>query len=101
MTELIPLGLCSGSVAFTLAKSSMPLIRTLREWLTKRSKFAAELLHCPYCTSHWVSLPLVIFYQPRFIESHLPFVDFLVSWFAVVGAAMVPIFMLMFIAKQD
>lgn len=101
MIDLIPLGLCSGSVAFTLAKSSMPVIRSLREWATARSAFAKELLHCPYCTSHWVSLPLVLFYQPRFIHSEWAFVDFMVSWLAVVGAAMAPIFMLMFIAKQD
>ncbi len=97
---LAVLGLAVGATSYTLTRSSMPGLKYLRERCQAWSPTLGELLHCPYCCSHWVALAICAAYRPRFITSDWLVVDLFTSWMAVVGAAMVPIFMLMYINRS-
>lgn len=99
--SLVPLGLAAGSLSFTISRSEMPLVQGARQWAFRKSSFLKALLHCPYCTSHYVAAALALIYRPRVVVSQWLWLDLAVTWMAIVGAAMVPIFMLLFIARQD
>ena len=51
-----------------------------------------ELFSCTYCLSHWVALVVVIIWKPLFTSCGIllfgiPVIDYLVSWFCIVGVA--------------
>lgn len=98
--QFVFLALAVAALSFTISKSTMPLIVPLRRWLS-RSSFLKELLHCPYCTSHWVAAAAMVIYRPILFHSGLPAVDWFFSWQALIGAAMVPIFVLYFILRIE
>lgn len=95
MTRLVILGLAVGALSFTITRSSMPLVVRVRMALMSKGKFWQGLLHCPYCFSHWVSAALVIAGQIKFGVIQPIWLDFAVAWLALVGAGMIPIFMVM------
>lgn len=100
MRELLPLALAIAAVSFTLSKSTMPLVRWAREWVSERSGVIRELLHCPYCVSNWIAVGVMVAYQPTgWVASGHPILDWIVCWQALVGAAMAPIFALMFLVR--
>lgn len=79
----------------------MPVLEWFREWIGRKSPVFKELFHCPYCCSHWVALVLSFIYWPAFVHSGWPVADFIVSWLAIVGGAIVPVFMLLFISRLE
>ena len=55
MIEIIQMGLVVGVISITITKGS------IFGWLRDRcSGWIGELLSCPYCMAHWVSLVMVI-----------------------------------------
>ena len=55
MIEIIQMGLVVGVISITITKGS------IFGWLRDRSSgWIGELLSCPYCMAHWVSLVMVI-----------------------------------------
>lgn len=69
----------------TLTRATM--FRFLREFADKRLPFIGELLHCPYCTSHWLALGAVMVYRPRLVDSGFLPIDLVVSGFVMVTLA--------------
>src|SRR5690349_21038171 len=98
--QFLFLALAVAAISFTISKSSMPVIAAARAWVTERSDFLDRLLHCPYCTSHWVALAAMLLYHPIVVTSASPVADWFVSWMALVGASMAPIFALYFVAQS-
>jgi len=58
-------------------------VRTAAAW----HPWLEELLHCPYCLSHWIALGLVLVYRPCVIRGPAPVVDTIVSLFVIVALA--------------
>lgn len=97
---LIYLAFATAAISFTISRSSMPVFESVRLWAGKKSPFWRELLCCPYCCSHWVGAAVCLVYRPLFVHSGILPVDYFISWWALVGAAMVPIYLLMAIGRQ-
>ena len=95
------LAMATGAISFTVTRSSMPVLAKVREWLMSHMGEWSELLHCPYCASHYVGLAFMLAYRPRILMSEFIWLDYFVTWFALVGFAMAPIFALLFISRQD
>lgn len=73
------------TVSMTLSKAK--LFRGLREAVSQRSRWLGELIHCPYCVSHWISFLLVAVYRPCLTHCCIPVADYVVSAFAMVAMA--------------
>jgi hypothetical protein len=56
-TEMILLGLAIASIAMTITKSNV--MESLRNRASKLGRWARELMHCPYCLSHWLAFAAV------------------------------------------
>lgn len=82
LMALVVLSLAIAAVSITITKTKV--FRSFREWIDERSDWFGELVHCPYCTSHWVAFAAVAYYQPRPVESGVFFVDLVVAAFAVI-----------------
>lgn len=88
---LLALGIAAGFISLTVTKST--LFEPFREFFFNRSekssimKFIHDLVTCPYCFSHWVSLVMVSIWQPRIVNCGILLFDLGVSWFVIVGIA--------------
>ena len=51
--EIILLALAVASTSVTLSKSNAT--EWLRQQISKLGKWPEELIHCPYCLSHWIA----------------------------------------------
>jgi hypothetical protein len=86
--NLLILGITCGVISLTLTRAHF--FEWLRNFIVNlcnliNEKFAIQinkLVHCHYCTGHWISLFLVI-YVSRFDGP----VHFLVSWFSVTAVS--------------
>ena len=85
LVTVVFLAMAVASVSMTLTKSKV--FGTLRERIDERSEFFGELIHCPYCTSHYVSLGAVLLFQPVVATSGFHVIDLLASAFAMVTAS--------------
>ncbi|MCK5104880.1 MAG: DUF1360 domain-containing protein [Cyclobacteriaceae bacterium] len=66
MDQIIWLSIIAASVAFTITETKLFL--PFREWVGNRSTFFGKLVHCGYCTGHWIAFILVAVYRPRILE---------------------------------
>ena len=62
-TEALYLSFAVGAASMTVSKAK--LFRPVRSFTRRKSKPVAELVQCPYCTSHWLSFLLTALYLPR------------------------------------
>lgn len=83
--ELLILSLATAAISMTVAKA--PVFESVRYWFDGRNEWLADLIHCPYCLSHWVAFLAVIVYQPRFVSSGVEIIDWFVSAMAIVAVA--------------
>lgn len=51
---LILISLAVASTSMTISKST--LFSPLRIWIKNKDELCCELISCPYCVSHWISL---------------------------------------------
>lgn len=100
MHPLIPLALATAAMSFTISKSTMPVVSAVREWVSAKSRFLKDLLRCPYCTSNWVSVVVLVACPIHLVHTQSVVVDWVLTWQALVGAAMVPVFGILFIAGK-
>lgn len=85
MNTLFFLSMAVASFSMTLTLS--PVFASLRGWIDDKSSFLGDLIHCPYCTSHYVSLLVVIMFGPMVATSGFYAADVIVSAFAMVTAS--------------
>ena len=78
--EILLTGLAVSSISMTIALSNA--MKPLREVVSKVGRWPGELIHCPYCLSHWLALGLV-WYQMGLT----PVVNVTVTVFGVVTIA--------------
>ena len=55
--EMLLLGLAIASITMTITKSNV--MESFREQISKLGRWARELVHCPYCLSHWLAFAVV------------------------------------------
>jgi Protein of unknown function (DUF1360) len=60
--KIILLALAVSSISVTISKSN--LFEPIRERLNNWSDFLGELIYCPYCLSHWLSILGVLVFIP-------------------------------------
>ena len=74
------LSLATSSISMTIAESKT--CEKMRSFVAKKNEWLGNLVNCPYCLSHWVSLGLVLVFSP------LPgFWGVIVATFAIVTLA--------------
>lgn len=94
VVSFLILCLANASVSFTVARSEV--FRPARDWFFNRStnkvfEFISDLIHCPYCLSHWVAFLMVLIWQQKFTNTFVPVIDFAVTIFAIVGLSAIVI----------
>ena len=55
--EMLLIGLAVASITMTISKSNV--MGYLRTQVSKLGRWAEELIHCPYCLSHWFAFGVV------------------------------------------
>jgi hypothetical protein len=83
--DALALSLAVATASLTLTKAKV--FGAFRQWVARRSQWLGELIHCPYCASHWISLLLVVVYRPCLTVHRIAVVDVLISTLVVVAAA--------------
>lgn len=75
--DLLFLGIATGAISMVVSRST--LFNALHAWIEKRSVFLEDLLSCPWCLSHWMSLIFTIIYHPLVVTSWFRPLDYLVT----------------------
>jgi hypothetical protein len=65
MKEVLLLSMITASISYTITETKLFL--PLRDWVNKQSAFLGKLVHCGYCTGHWIAFILVAIYQPKIV----------------------------------
>lgn len=78
----IGLVLAVAAISYTVSFTS--IFAGLREKVERHTPFG-ELIHCPYCLSHYVAFIIMLFIDPFFDFCANPVINFIISWFAVIG----------------
>jgi len=55
--EMLLIGLAIASITMTISKSNV--MEYLRTQVSKLGGWAEDLIHCPYCLSHWFAFVIV------------------------------------------
>jgi hypothetical protein len=83
--RLIGLSLAVGAVSVTVSKTKA--CGPLRRLAARGGGWLRDLVHCPYCLSHWLALAAVAIYRPRVTGSEVAVLDFAASLFILVALA--------------
>jgi len=83
--DALAISLAVATASMTLTKAK--IFDSLRQGVAHRSPWLGELIHCPYCASHWISLALVAAYRPCLTAHGIVVLDYAVSTLVVVAAA--------------
>ena len=78
----IIIALAVSPISFTITKTK--IFKPIRSWAFSKNKFLGELLECPYCSSHWISLLFCIIIVPQPIKSAFIIMNIIISTFVVV-----------------
>ena len=70
------------AVSHTIAKAH--ITKSFRQWARSESTIMGDIMSCPWCLSHWVSLCLVTAYKPVVLKLYMP-LDLIVSLFVMVA----------------
>jgi hypothetical protein len=85
--EVIVLSLVVSTTSVTVTKARV--FREVRHIAARHGSWLGDLMRCPYCISHWISLLLVTIYRPCIVRSGVALADCLVSVFVIVAIATV------------
>lgn len=85
VVSFLVLSMAVAAVSVTLTKSG--IFEKPRSWIDAKNAFLGDLVHCPYCTSHWLSFLTVALYQPTFVSSGYVVADYAISAFAMIMLA--------------
>lgn len=86
--KLVYLSIACGAISLVVSKGA--IFNSFHIWLDTRAAWLEKVLSCPWCTSHWVSLGLVLVYHPLVVNAFLP-LDYLVSIMIMVALASVTV----------
>lgn len=77
MEKIIMLALAVSAISFTISFTS--IFMGVREWISRIHPKLEELIHCPWCLSHYVAL-VAMFTAGKYTG----FIDFVAQWFAMI-----------------
>lgn len=81
---LLCAALCCASISFTITITGM--FKWLREALSPIHSKIEDLIHCPWCFGHWVTIIfLLTSNMQRLHFSEEPSYNLLVTWFVIMG----------------
>lgn len=58
LQQLLCISLCAAAISFTITTTSM--FKWLRELVSPIHKKIEELIHCPWCLSHWIVFVIML-----------------------------------------
>ena len=82
------LALCVSSISFTITRAG--IFEGFRQWCEDNLVDKLdELIHCPYCVSHYAALIGLLITQTIFNITGWVIIDFCITWFAIVAVSAV------------
>ncbi len=81
MKLFLLLSLVSASISFTVTE--MFVFKWFRDWAATYGEWPKKLTMCGYCFGHWVTMALMIVYQPRVVNCGTDWIDFCSTWLAM------------------
>ena len=79
---LIMIALSTGAISFTITTTSIFI--WLRELVSLIHKKLEELIHCPWCLGHYISLAMIIIFRNEIIFLPINFwLHLIINWFSV------------------
>lgn len=84
--NLICVALACGGISFTITTTS--LFKTVREWISNIHPKLDQLIHCPWCLGHWVTLLYMIIGKDNSYALYITkyeFTDFLITLFTIIS----------------
>ena len=81
MEMLFILALCVSSASFTISTTS--IFKEVREKISGYHHKFEELIHCPWCLSHWITFILLIMIGDWMTITGIGLIDFLLTTFAI------------------
>ena len=86
LTYILIVSLCSASISYTV--SCAGIFEGLRKAVSKWGKWFEDLIHCPYCFGHYVTLAIILITlmggSELFYIADWNLFDLLFVWFACV-----------------
>lgn len=79
--SLLILALCVSSASFTITTTS--IFKEVRECVSNIHHKFEELIHCPWCLSHWITFVLLLMTWDWVQITNWAFVNFLLTTFAI------------------
>ncbi len=83
---LIILGaLCCGSISFTISVTA--IFKPVREYISSKHKKLEDLIHCPWCLGHWITIIyLLISVNVNYLFiSNFVFINFCITLFMMMS----------------
>jgi len=80
---LFMIALASASISFTITSTSIFL--WLRELIAPVHHKLEELIHCPWCLSHYITLGLLFVFDTNITFTFYNVCYFILQWFAIQG----------------
>lgn len=78
---LLIIALATSSISMTISKAT--IFEATRDWIKTKNAWISDLVHCPYCTSHWVGFAFVVYIQPEILPQKT-LLNIVLSTFVVV-----------------
>lgn len=83
LTIITAAGLCAAAVSFTITWTS--IFRPVRDLIERKSEKLGELIHCPWCFSHYVVFVMLFFTKQRIMFSGAIIFDYFVTAFYMIA----------------
>ena len=76
--------LSSAIAVISLTLTQTLIFKGFRKWVKFKNHFFGDLISCPYCASHWISVIFGIIFIPRAIITDNVIVDVIISIFLMI-----------------
>lgn len=80
---LVMISLATAAISFTITTTS--IFTWLREWVSPWHHKVEELIHCPWCLSHYISLVILACVYDKTLFLDIPtWIHLAINWFALI-----------------
>lgn len=80
---LLILSFAISGISFTITTTSM--FKWLREFISPIHHKVEELIHCPWCFSHWVTFITILIIGSNYKFTGIAWIDFFLTAFSIIG----------------
>jgi hypothetical protein len=81
--QILWLSLATAAISLTITRAR--IFEEVRVGIDSVSEWLGDLIHCPYCTSHWIAFAFCVWYKPRVLQSDWVIMDVTLSAFAIIA----------------